>query len=109
MSIFTPTFRRTAILAAPILGAFFLTVPSAEPQKMHDVTIMGCVSQGDGPHQYVMQDQNKKYVLVSENHRYKLSKYVGQKISVSGSMESVGPDTERFKVHALSRVAKTCD
>jgi len=109
MSIFTPKIRRTAILAAPIMGAFLLTVPSAEPQKTNDVTIMGCLSQGSGENQYVIQSADKTYVLVPVHHRYKLSKYVGQKISVSGSMKSIAPDTERFKVSSLSRVAKSCD
>ena len=109
MSMFTPRVRRTATLAAPIVSAFFLSAPSAEPQKTNDVTIMGCLTQGDGPNQYVMQSQGKTYVLVAVNHRYHLAKYVGQKISASGSMKSIDPNSERFKVSSLSRVAKTCD
>lgn len=105
--------RKVAIVATPFVAALLLSAQSTEPQKVTDLTIMGCLTQGDGPHQYVIkgqdkQGQEKTYVL-TDHHRYTLEKHVGQKVSVSGSMKSISPDTERFKVSSLSKVADHCD
>jgi hypothetical protein len=102
--------RTASILAAPVVAALFsLTpIPAADhssEKRPKDLTVVGCVVQ-EGPKQYEIKGQDKTYLL--ESRRYKLSKYVGQEVSVSGGIAKKGSqgDMARFKVSSLSRVSK---
>ena len=97
--------KKIAMLATPFLATMLLNARS-HSGKVPDVTVMGCLVQGDQPHQYVIKGDDKTYVLTAS--RVNLAKHVGQKVSVSGSMKDAGNGTERFKVSALSKVNKTC-
>jgi len=73
--------------------------------------VVGCLSQGDQPKQYVIKGDDKTYVLTGSKARL-AKKHVGQKVSVSGSItKTAGGETgevDRLKVSAISRVSKSC-
>ncbi len=100
--------RTAAILAVPVFATVLFA--GSETQKLSDVTLMGCLSQGNQPKEFVMKSQDKTYILRSRS--VNLAKHVGQTVSVSGSLkETETGDTgqiDRFKVSSLSKVSNSC-
>jgi|SRR5580700_1641882 hypothetical protein len=106
MSLLT---RTAAILAVPFFATLLVNAGS-QTEKLSDVTLLGCLSQGDQPKQFIMKSQDKTYILRSSS--VNLAKHVGQTVSVSGSLKKAETgetgQVDRFKVSSLSKVSNTC-
>src|ERR1700682_4105168 len=99
---------RVAILAAPVLATLLLnpTASAAEERKdPKDVTVIGCLTQGNQPGVYQIKTDDKTYVL--EGYKEKLAKHIGHIVTLAGSVDSekeketaAGPaDLGGFQVH----------
>jgi len=94
--------KKFAVLGATLLGAMLLSA-----QKLPDLTLVGCLAQGNQPHQYVIQGNGQTYILKS--NRLKLSKHVGQEVSVSGGVKGTAENgAQIFHVSAISKMGDTC-
>jgi hypothetical protein len=103
-----------SVFATPLVATLFWiatpVVTDAQSDKAlskgKDMTVVGCLIQGDQPRQFEIKGEDKTFLL--ESRRVKLSKYVGQEVSVSGGLSKKGEqgDMQRFKVSSLSRVSK---
>jgi hypothetical protein len=103
-------FASTAALLAAPLFATLLVNAGSPTDKLPDVTLVGCLSQGDQPKQFIMKSQDKTYILRSSS--VNLAKHVGQTVSVSGSVKKAETTDagrmDRFKVSSLSKVSNSC-
>ena len=108
---------RIAILAAPVLAALLSNpIASAADEKRDpkDVTVMGCLTQGDQPGMYQIKTDDKTYVMVG--FKDKLAKHVGHIVTVAGSVDSerekqaaaTPSDFVRFKIHIWTKTGSAC-
>jgi len=108
--------RYLAIAAISLCGAFALNAqqtapPTNPPERAGDVTVFGCLVQGDQAGQYVIKGTDRTYVV--KGHSKDLAKHLNHMVSVSGSMRpattSGSPDEiERFKVSSVAKTHETC-
>jgi len=95
--------KKLALLAVPFVGAMLLPA-----QKLPDLTVVGCLVQGNSPHEFMIKGNDRTYILKS--HRFKLSTHVGQEVSVSGGVKHHAAENgaEFFHVSAISKMADSC-
>ena len=110
---------RVAILAAPVFAALLLNpTASADDEKKDpkDVTVMGCLTQGDQPGVYQIKTDDKTYVLTGRGYKEKLAKHVGHIVTLAGSVDSerekqtagAPGDVVRFKISIWTKTGSAC-
>lgn len=113
--------RFLAISAISLCGAFAQNATGNNqptmPDRAKDVTIFGCMVQGDQPNHYMIKGDGKTYVLKGDHKE--LARHVNQMVSVSGSMRPMNASStnentgitgeiERFKVSSVGKTNSAC-
>jgi hypothetical protein len=107
----------TTILATPVFAALLISTASAEKKEKvsdsgKDVTIMGCLIQGDGGYQIKTDDRT--YVMTG--FKDKLAKHAGHMVTVSGKVDTEREkqvaaqpgDVARFKISTWTKTGSPC-